>query len=56
MDEEHKLGGAVLDKTTKEKYLGVTFSADMNVSEQCGNAASKCNQILRLIRELSHIR
>ena len=30
--------------------LGVTFSADMKVSEQCGIAASKGNQILGLIR------
>ena len=34
-----------------EEYdLGVTFSADMKVSEQCGIAASKGNQILGLIR------
>ena len=30
--------------------LGVTFSADMKLSEQCGIAASKGNQILELIR------
>ena len=30
--------------------LGVTLSADMKVSEQCGIAASKGNQILGLIR------
>ena len=30
--------------------LGVTISADMKVSEQCGIAASKGNQILGLIR------
>ena len=34
----------------KEKDLGVTISADMKVSEQCGIAASKGNQILGLIR------
>ena len=33
MDEEYKMGGAVLGRTTKEKDLGITFSADMNVSE-----------------------
>ena len=38
------------DKNTQEKDLGVTFSADMKVSEQCGIAASKGNQILGLIR------
>ena len=41
---------AVLDRTTQEKDLGVTFSADMKVSEQWGIAASKGNQILRLFR------
>ena len=46
MDEEYKMVG----RTTKEKELGVTFSADMKVSEQCGIAASKGNQILGLLR------
>ena len=41
---------AVLSRTTKEKELGVTFSADMKVSEQCGIAASKGNHILGLIQ------
>ena len=50
MDEEYKMGGALLGRTTQEKVLGVTFSADMKVSEQCGIAASKGNQILGLIR------
>ena len=50
MDEEYKIGDAVLGRTTQEKDLGVTFSADMKVSEQCRVAASKRNQILGLIR------
>ena len=50
MDEEYKMGDAVLGRTTQEKDLGVTFSADMKVSEQCGIAASKGNQLLGLIR------
>ena len=50
MDEEYKMGCAVLGGTTQENDLGVTFSADMKVSEQCGIAASKGNQILGLIR------
>ena len=50
MDEEYKMGDAVLGRTTQEKDLGVTFSANMKVSEQCGIAASKCNQIIGLIR------
>ena len=44
------MGDAVLGRTTQEKDLGVTFSADMKVSEQCGIAASKGKQILGLIR------
>ena len=33
MDEEYKLGDAVLGRITQEKDLGVTFSADMKLSE-----------------------
>ena len=49
---EYKMGDAVLGRTTQEKDLhkGVTFNVDMKVSEQCGIAASKGNQILGLIR------
>ena len=36
--------------TVKEKDTGITISADMKVSEQCGIATSKGNQILGLIR------
>ena len=50
MDEDYKMGDAVLGRTTQEKDLRVTFSADMKVLEQCGIAASKGNQILGLIR------
>ena len=49
MDEDYKKRDAVLGRTTQEN-LGVTFSADTKVSEQCGIATSKGNQILRLIR------
>ena len=41
MDKEYKMGDAVLDRTRQEKDLGVTFSADIKVSEQCRIAASK---------------
>ena len=41
MAKEYKMGDAVLGRTTQEKDLGVTFSADMKVSEQCRIAASK---------------
>ena len=34
MDEEYKLGDAVLGKTTQKKHSGETFSADMKVSVQ----------------------
>ena len=40
------MGGTVLNTTLKEKDLGLTISADMKVSEQCGIAAAKGNQIL----------
>ena len=43
MYEEHKMGDAILGRTNQEKDLGVTFSADTKVSEQCGIAASKSN-------------
>ena len=50
IDEEYKLGDAVLGRTTETKGLtGVTFSADIKASEQCGIAAYKGNQILGLI-------
>ena len=42
--------GTVLNTTLKEKALGLTISADMKVSEQCGIAAAKGHQILGLIR------
>ena len=50
MDEEYKMGYAVLGRTTQENDLVVTFSADVKVSEHCRIAASKGNQILELIR------
>ena len=46
------MGGAVLNTTVKEKDLGITISADMKVSEQCGIAAAKGNQILGLRRNI----
>ena len=50
MDEQYKIGDAVQGRTTQEKDIGVTFSADMKFSEQSEIAASKGNQILGLIR------
>ena len=35
------MGDGVLGRNTQEKDLGVTFSADMKVSELSGIAASK---------------
>ena len=46
MNVNYKMGATVLGTTVQEKDLGVTISADMKVSEQCGIAASKGNQIL----------
>ena len=48
-DVQYTMGGSVLNTTLKEKDLGLTISADMKVSEQCGIAAAKGNQILGLI-------
>ena len=45
----YKMGDTVLGTIVKEKDLGVIIT-HMKVSEQCGIAASKGNQILRLIR------
>ena len=50
LNVNYKMGDTVLGNTVKENDLGVTISAEMKVSEQCGIAASKGNQILGLIR------
>ena len=50
LNVNYRMGDTVLGTTVKEKDLGVTISADMKVSEQCGIAASKGNQILGFIR------
>ena len=49
LDINYNMGDTVLGTTVK-KDIGVTISADMKVSEQCGIAASRGNQILGLIR------
>ena len=36
----YEMGGTILSKTVKEKYLGVTTNANTKVSEQCRIAAS----------------
>ena len=48
--KEYFMGNTILWTCVKEKDLGVTINADMTVSEQCGLAAAKGNQILGLIR------
>ena len=50
LDINYKIGDAVLGTTVEEKDVGITISADMNISEQCGIVASKGNKILGLIR------
>ena len=45
-----EMGGTILSKTVKEKDLGVTMNSNMKLSEQCGIAASKGNQVLETIR------
>ena len=46
------MGGTILSKTVKEKYLGVTLNPNMKVSEQCRIAASKDNQVLGMISRI----
>ena len=50
LDVNYKMGDTGLGTTVKEKDLGVTISADMKVSEQCGIAASESNKMFGLIR------
>ena len=50
-DAQYTMGGTVLNTTLKEKDLGLTISADMKISEHCGNAAAKGNQIIGIIRQ-----
>ena len=40
LNVNNKMGNTVLGTTVKVKDLGVTVSADMNVLEPCGIAAS----------------
>ena len=42
------MGDSVLVTTVKEKDLGITISADMKVSEQCGIATSNGNTFFGL--------
>ena len=42
------MGGTVLNTTIKEKDLALIITDDMKVSEQCGIAAAKGNQIIEL--------
>ena len=39
VNEDEHFGGTALNTTSKEKDLGLTISADMKGSEQCGIAA-----------------
>ena len=47
---QYTMDDNILSTTVKEKDLGVSISTDMKVTQQCGIAASKGNQILGLIR------
>ena len=51
MDVNYKMGDTVIGTIVKENDLGATINADMKVSEQCGIAASKGNQIVGLIKK-----
>ena len=50
VSREFFMGNTILGTSVKENVVGVTISVDMTVSEQCGLAAAKGNQILGLIR------
>ena len=50
-DAQYTMGGTVLNTTIKENDIGLPISADINVSEQCGIAAAKRNQIIGLITQ-----
>ena len=45
----YEMGVTILNKTVKEKYLGISMNANMKVSEQCRIAASEGNQVLGMI-------
>ena len=47
---QYTMGGTILITTAKQKDLGLNISADMKVSEQCGIATAKGNQIIGLNR------
>ena len=46
----YAMGGTILSKTVKKKYVGLTMNANMKVSGQCRIATSKGNQVLGMIR------
>ena len=37
LQTNYNMGDTVLGTTVKEKDLGITISADMKISEQCGS-------------------
>ena len=45
-DMNYEMEGTILSKTVKEKDLGVSMNANMNVSEQCRIAASSVTRFL----------
>ena len=55
LDVNYKMRDTVLGTTVKEKDLGVTISADMKVSDQCGIAASKWFKKFKMIPELRYL-
>ena len=42
----YEMGGTILSKTVKEKYLGVSMNANMKVLEKCRIAASRVTRFL----------
>ena len=52
---QYTIGDTVLSITIKENDLELIISADMRVSEHCGIAASKGNEMRNLIRRIRTI-
>ena len=46
----YEVGGTILSKTVKEKYLGVTMNANMKVSEQSIIETCTGKQVVGMIR------
>lgn len=46
----YEFGGQLLDKIDREKDLGVLFSSNLKVEDQCAQAANKANRLFGLVK------